>query len=96
MKRCVYFSRALALESGLFKHIMFHPETLVKCGMMEELRLSQPAPELGAAARPVAIEHIMLSFGYCRQKREDLVHCVAEDDLPNHRALSLLLNEDDY
>jgi len=92
----LYFSRALTLEKGLFKRIMFHPETLVKCGIMEALRLSQPAPEQGVAMRPVAIEHIMISLGYCRQKRADLVHCVAEDDLPNQRVLSqYILNDDD-
>jgi len=91
-----YFSRALTLEKGLFKRITFHPETLVKCGIMESLRTSLLNLNSDKLMRPVAIEHIMLSLGYCRQKTSALTHCVAVNDLPNvRRVLFVDINDED-
>jgi hypothetical protein len=90
-----YFSRGSTLEKGLFKRISFHPETLVKCGIMESVRTSQLHLNSDKVMRHVAIEHIMLSLGYCRQKNNALTHCVAVNDLPNVRRRRILLEEND-
>jgi hypothetical protein len=71
----LYFSRAATLEYRLFNRIKFHPETLVKCGMMEALRLYEPNSSW--IERPVVFEHIMISLGYCRRNKLNLTSCDA-------------------
>jgi len=64
----LFFPRAPLVEALTKAQVGFHPEELVRCGMVELLRrVDAERRESGAAASPMPVlEHVVLSIHYCR------------------------------
>ena len=61
----LYFPRAPLIDALVKAGVGFHPETMVRCGMMELLR--QAASERRESGKTVPVlEHVILGLHYCR------------------------------
>ena len=70
----LFFKRALVVDALVKAGVAFHPETMVRCGMLEMLRQIDSAQRDAALPVPV-LEHVILSLHYCRFYGEGASRC---------------------